>query len=202
MPIKADTRNKRTKAQIAADRGVIADMMIEGKSVYTIRDHINAIRKYNLSVSSIGYDMRVIQKEWVETYLQDINVAKAKELARIDRVEKAAWIAWEESKKALTKTEKEKVENEQIGKSGEAYQKHRKVRAKTTEQESNADKEFIKVVQWCVETRCKILGINAPQRYDISWRKQAAAAGLDPDKVKADLVDQFVSAAEKGLETE
>lgn len=200
---KPDTRNKRTKSQIAADRSVIANMMIEGRTSYVIKDHINSIRDgYDLSTSSIIYDMRIIQKQWVASYLQDINVAKAKELARIDRVERAAWDAWEKSKDPARKTEKEKVESEQLDSGDRAFQKHRKVRAKTTEMDRDADKEFMKIVQWCVDTRCKILGINAPQRYDISWKKQAEAAGVDPIKFQKNLEDQFVAAAEKGIATE
>jgi len=197
---KPDTRNKRTKAQVVADRAVIADMMIEGRGIHYITEHINNIRDgYNLSMSAINYDINVIRKQWIESYLEDINAAKAKELARIDRIEMAAWDAWELSKRTVTKTEKERTENEQVGKTGLAFQKHRKVKAKTTETERDADKEFMKVIQWCVEQRCKILGINAPQRYDISWKKQAEAAGFDPEKVKTDLINQFVSHAEKGL---
>lgn len=198
--IKPDTRNKRTPAQRSADRVIISEMLISGKPTVEIRDYINAIRPYNLSISSIVYDIKVIEKQWVQAYLTDINVAKAKELARIDKVEAAAWVAWEESKRPLTKTEKEKVENEQSSKGNQTTNRHKKARVKTTEIESNADKEFMKIVQWCIEQRCKILGINAPQRYDISWRKQAEAQGIDPDKLSEELVNQFVSYAEKGLE--
>lgn len=197
---KVDTRNKRTVAQRAADRVVIADLMIAGKPLVQIRDHINAIRSYNLSTSAIAYDAKVIERQWVEEYLADINVAKAKEIARINKIEAAAWAAWEDSKRPLTKTEKEKVENEQSGRGDQVTNKHKKARVKTTEIEKNADKEFMAIVQWCVEQRCKILGINAPQRYDISWRKQAEAQGLDPEKVKQNLVDQFVAAALSGKE--
>lgn len=194
-----DRRNKRTKGQRTADRSIIAGLIIEGKKIHEIRDHINDLRDYDLSMTSIYKDMKLVQKQWVEEYLSDINTAKAKELARIDRIEKEAWRAWDESKRDIKKTEKERIENEQIGKNEQPFHKHRKVRAKTTQTERDADKEFMKIVQWCVETRCKILGINAPQRYDISWRKQAQAAGVDPDKVKQDLVNQFVAHAERGL---
>ena len=146
------------------------------------------------------YDTKVIERQWIEHYLDDVNAMKAKELARIDKIERAAWEAWDASKRTLAKTEKEQVENEQSGKDDKVYQRHRKTRAKKTEQERDPDKKFLETVQWCVEQRCTILGLNAAQRYDISWRKQAEAAGIEPEKLKKKLVDEFVSAARKGLD--
>jgi hypothetical protein len=193
------TRNKRTKPQRKADRLVIADMIVRGKSYRQIHDYLKELRDYKISYSQVRYDAGVIQKQWVEEYLTDINEMKAKELARIDVIEQEAWEAWERSKRTIAKTEKEQVENEQIDKSDTMYQKHRKTRAKKTEQERDADKEFMKIIQWCVDKRCEILGINAAKRYDINWRKQAQAAGINPDTVLDGLTTQFVEMAKKGL---
>jgi hypothetical protein len=177
-------------------------MMLEGKSMYAMRDHINAIRDYDISYSQVVYDCGVIQKQWVKEYLSDINLMKGKELARIDRIEKEAWEAWERSKRNITRSEKEQVENSQMDKSDQVYQKHRKVRAKQIETERDADRKFMEIVQWCVEKRCDILGFNAAKRYDISWRKEAKAAGYNPDEVVEDLAKQFVEAAQKGVKSE
>lgn len=199
---KINTANKRTTMQKIADRKFLVDGLLQGKTMYGVHQELNEARKgeYSLSYSQIVYDIKVIEREWVEHYLEDVNAMKAKELARIDRIERAAWDEWERSKRTIAKTEKEQVENEQVGKDNVAYQKHRKTRAKKVEQERDADKEFMKIIQWCVEQRCKILGLNAAQRYDISWRKQAEAAGIEPEKLKQQLVDQFVNAAKKGLD--
>lgn len=198
---KVNTSNKRNEMQKAKDRQVIVDYILQGRSMYSAWQELNKLRsgEYSLSYSQIVYDVKVIERQWIEHYLADVNAMKAKELARIDRIEMAAWNEWERSKRTLAKTEKEQVENEQIGKDDNTFQRHRKTRAKKTEQERDADKEFMKIIQWCVEQRCTILGLNAAQRYDISWRKQAEAAGVDPDKLQDQLVDQFVEAARKGL---
>lgn len=198
MDVVVDTRNKRTRAQILADRMLIAEKLLAGNGVTEITEIINSIRPYNLSRGQISYDVKAVEREWVQHYLKDVNTMKAKELARIDRIEREAWLAWEKSKQALSVTEKEQVENEQSDKSDSVYQKHRKVRAKKVETERDADEKFMNIVQWCVEQRCKILGINAPQRYDINWRKQAEAAGYNPDEMVDELASQFVSAAMKG----
>lgn len=194
-----DTSNKRNEMQKAADRAVMIDMLLKGKSMYSIRDEINSMRQgeYTLSYSQIVYDTKVIEKQWIEHYLEDVNAMKAKELARIDKIEQAAWDAWELSKRTIARTEKEQVENEQVGKNDTAFHRHRKTRAKKVEQERDPDKKFMDTIQWCVEQRCTILGLNAAQRYDISWRKQAEAAGIEPEKLKQELVDQFVRAANK-----
>jgi len=199
--IGVNTSNKRNETQKASDRRVIVDALLKGESMYSAWQELNKMREgeYSLSYSQIVYDVKVIERQWIEHYLADVNAMKAKELARIDRIEMAAWEEWERSKRTLAKTEKEQVENEQIGKDDKTFQRHRKTRAKKTEQERDADKEFMKIIQWCVEQRCTILGLNAAQRYDISWRKQAEAAGIDPEKLKEQLVDQFVDAARKGL---
>lgn len=194
------THNKRTHAQIVADRLLITELLLEGQTMFKIAQHINSIREYQLSYSQIVYDCRAIEKQWMKEYLGNIDTMKAKELARIDRIEQAAWDAWEASKRTLAQTEKEQTENEQLGRDDKAYQKHRKVRAKKVETERDADEKFMKIIQWCVEQRCKILGFNAPQKLDINWRKQAEAAGMSPDKVKEELVNQFVSYAKQGLD--
>ena len=198
-PEKATKRNKMQKI---GDRAVIVEMLLKGQTLYAIHERINELRKgeYSLSYSQIVYDAKLVERQWVEEYLSDVNAAKAKELARVDKIERAAWEEWERSKRTLARTEKEQIENEQGGADGKAYNRHRKTRAKKIEQERDADRKFMEIVQWCVDTRCKILGLNAAQRYDISWKKQAQAAGVDPDKLQQKLVDEFVEAASKGLD--
>jgi hypothetical protein len=89
-----------------------------------------------------------IQKA-AELYLQGDtrpDRAKARELARIDLLEREAWSGWFESKKeppiTPAKTDKGGA-SKSIG---------------------NAD--YLATVQWCIETRCKIRGFFAPVKPD------------------------------------
>ena len=65
-----------------------------------------------------------------------------------------------------------------------------KMRKKTTERDANL--EALKGVERVVELRMRLLGIAAPQRLDISWRKQAESAGLSPDSIIDGIVRNIV----------
>jgi len=90
----------------------------------------------------------------------DLDAAKAKELARIDRLERVAWRAWRRScqrkEKATTRMEKKLHEDPQHAKT---------VTSKATElRDGNA--EYLKRVEWCISKRCELLRLNPPQRLE------------------------------------
>lgn len=142
-----DTRNKRTPLQRKQDRVKIAEMYIRGMYQSEIA------KELGLSQQQISSDLKKIQKEWQKTTTIALDEYKSKELAKIDHLERTYWQEWEISRLEIkTKTLKTK--------DAEHMEKTLK------EEERCGDPRYLLGVQWCIEQRCKILGIY--QQADLS----------------------------------
>jgi hypothetical protein len=119
----------------------------------------------------VSNDIKLLVKRWRESALVDVDNAKVEELARINRLELEYWEAWKRSQRdkeaELTET--------QVG--DKSYTK-----AQERKEGQTGDPRFLAGVQWCIERRCKILGIDAPTKI----------APTDPSGTKeyADLTDE------------
>ena len=142
-------RNRRSPSQIARDRRRIADAYLRGCLQADIAIELG------LSEATISRDLQVLHGEWLKSGLIDYNRAKAQELAKVDALEREYWGAWERSKgKAIRMRGQKKVNGQTI--------------VNTTEADNrDGDSRFLAGVQWCIERRCKILGIDAPGKYDV-----------------------------------
>jgi hypothetical protein len=136
---------KRTPAKRAADLEIITRQYLSGISQAEIATNLA------LSQQQISYDLAQLRVRWLTNSQANIDQRKAEELAKIDVVEVENWAAWRRSCK-----DKETRTAETL--TGDAN-RVKKV-ARTTGQSGNP--EFLKGVQWCIEQRCKILGIVAP----------------------------------------
>lgn len=170
---------KRNNAEIARDRRLIAHLYLNVKlSQAEIADELNRREDvgYTLTQQMVSYDLGVLEDEWMQSGLMDLNEAKARELARIDRLEVEYWEAWLRScEDAETITERGKgARDEPKPVSFE----------KTIQRKGQAgDPRFLAGIQWCIEQRCKILGLHAPQRSDITsgGKEMASVVVYVPD---------------------
>lgn len=151
----------RTKFQIEKDREQIAKWYLQGWTQAKIAEELG------LSRTQITYDLRVIQKQWVKNTTFALDEYKGKELAKIDVVESEAWEAWEKSKeqykrqyesfKGIKKITDEngidKIQPQYVDKSIE-----------TENQYGNS--KYLELVMKCIERRCKMLGIDAPSKFE------------------------------------
>ena len=145
--------SKRTPIQIERDRRDIANLYLQGWTQHRIVDHLNAHRPYDLSRQMISYDLGRLRKQWRESALIDIDEAKARELAKVDRLEREYWQAWGRS--CLdAETTREETDREGGWKRTD------------THKGQSGDPRFLAGVGWCVEKRCDILGIEAPKRFE------------------------------------
>ncbi len=149
---------RRSAAQIARDRRRIADMYLAGAIQQDIADELE------LSQTTISDDLKALQKEWRESSLIDLDKAKATELARIDRLEREYWHEWEESKQNKETITKKGTE----GKSGERKE------ATIKEEGQRGDPRYLSGVQWCIEQRCKIVGIYAAEKRELTGKDGGA----------------------------
>ena len=100
---------------------------------------------------TICRDLKAIQAEWQRQRLDDFHHAKLRELARIDRLEREYWDAWERSCHEREQTVQEKTS----APSGD------RLRAGTRTEGRDGNAEFLRGVERCIEMRCKILGAFA-----------------------------------------
>ncbi len=147
---------KRTKIQREYDLKTISQMYLKGHIQAKIADHINANRDYEVTRQTITRDIKTIQKRWLASSLVDFNEAKAESLAKIDNLEEIYWIQFLASEDPIVKRKTAK-----------------KIDGQTTEatQEISlgaGDPRFLQGVQWCIDRRIKLLGLDAPVKREVS----------------------------------
>lgn len=131
---------KRTNDQIAKDRKIISELYLRGMSQSTIAIDMR------LSEATVSRDIAAIRKSWLKETVVNYNEFIAKELARIDQVEREAWDAWERSK-----TESEEVTRYGFeGKNSGVNMKRAK---------RDGDPRFLAQVEWCIQQRIKLIGL-------------------------------------------
>jgi hypothetical protein len=175
---------RRSSSQIARDRRRVADLYLKGWIQADIAEEIE------MSQSTVSRDIAAIQTAWLESALVDFNEAKAQELVKIDRLEREYWGAWDrscEDAEMLTQKTKGKVQQRK-GERGEFIAEQPAEATKTTKGQAG-DPRFLAGVQWCIERRCKILGIDAPEKRALTGPDGEPASGvviLIPDNQRGD----------------
>jgi len=145
-------RNAQERFRILERRKRVAGMYLQGMSQWEIG------RQLGVTQQCIAKDVHALEKEWLASAVVAIDAAKAKELARIDRLERVAWRAWRRSCQR-----KEKATTRMERKLDEDAQKAKTVTSKATELR-DGNPEYLKRVEWCISKRCELLKLNPPQR--------------------------------------
>ena len=147
-------RNAQERFRILERRKRVAAMYLQGMRQWEIA------RRIGVSQQCIAKDIGALEKEWLASAVVAIDAAKAKELARIDRLERVAWRAWQRScqrkERATTRMEK---------KLDEDAHKAKTVTSKATELR-DGNPEYLKRVEWCISKRCELLKLTPPQRLE------------------------------------
>ena len=173
---------RRSTAELARDRRKVADLYLKGWIQADIATEIG------MSQKTVSNDIKALQKDWLNSALVDFNEAKSQELAKIDRLEREYWQAWERScEDAETITEKARASKGSDRPDSVEKTKQAKGQA--------GDPRFLSGVQWCIERRCKMFGLDEPDRFVVDWRQEAREAGLDP----SDVFERYIRAAETAL---
>lgn len=142
-------QNKRSI--IAFRRLKVAQMYLSGSIQQEIADETGVTRQ------QIAQDLAILRKLWLQSALVDLDKAKSRELAKLDRLERECWTAWKESQKPQTKT----YDKSRSGDEKQNYDEH------GNEEISNVgDYRFLSGVYNCISKRCEILGLNAPFKLD------------------------------------
>ena len=139
----------RKPAQITRDRLRISGLYLKGWLQVEIAEEVG------LHQSTVSRDLKALQKQWQHSALVNVDEAKAKELARVDHLEREYWEAWERS----------------VG----------EYRTKKTE-DINGDPRYLSGVQWCINKRCELLGLDAPSKHEIGPLTLNVVYDDEPDR--------------------
>jgi hypothetical protein len=179
-------RGPTAVTETEARRERVAGLHLEGRSMSAIA------RELKVAVSTVSRDLDAIRAEWLESALCDFNARKAEELANIRHIWAEAWAAWRRSQKpADTVTRKE-----QPGPDPDAPEPEdgepapppvmRVVEELRRTEHRDGAAEFLRVLQWCVEQRCKILGLDAPKQIQMVGAVAVKVEAAPPPGVSAD----------------
>jgi len=124
-------------------------MLLQGRGIGEIAEELGVTR------GTVNNDIRRLYDEWKAEISKSVDELRARELARIDQLEREYWAAWERSIEAEVKS----VEVREDAGGGKSTT--RKVKKWAI-----GKIEFLHGIQWCIEKRVEILGLNAPQRID------------------------------------
>ena len=151
------SKRPRKKSEIARDRRNISRLYLKGAMQAEIAESLG------LSQPTISRDLKVLQAEWQAANLNEIDEHKKNELAKIDNLELEYWEAWVRSReKSLSET------TEIISKGRDVEKDVGGVKRVTRQDEQVGDPRFLSGVQWCIEKRCQIMGLNAPEKRDLT----------------------------------
>lgn len=129
----------------------VSRLYLRGLSQERIASEVGA------SQATVSRDLTAVQAAWQQSALVDIDEARARELARIDELERTYWAEYEASKEERVITSTERTEG-----------KLQQSKAAVRKEQRQGDPRYLSGVQWCIERRCAILGIDAPKRQEVT----------------------------------
>jgi predicted transcriptional regulator len=148
---------KRTPVERNRDLKLTAEMYIRGKTQYEIASELG------ISQGQVNYDLKAIQAQWRESTTMNLDEAKGRELARLDELERTFWNAWEASKMERTKS---RQETDGSKKDGKLTVK----KASTEKEQRDGNPAFLAGVLSCIDRRCKLLGLDAPTKSELTGK--------------------------------
>jgi hypothetical protein len=193
------SKNKRTEQEHLQDLDRIAHLYLRGYSFGQIATTVSEERKYSINKTQVARDIAKIRQMWIENATAAYSEAIGRELAKVDALEKEYWDGYDKANGNKTMSLREVVkDNDGV--------RDRQLK-KVTEQ-GGLGTEFLKGIQWCIEKRLELLGIQTGNRsLTISWQEEAKKDGIDkPDelfeKVVATLMDNMKNNQEMNFEKE
>ena len=155
----------RKEQEMAARRRKVASLYLRGVWQPEIAGMVG------ISQSTVSRDLAVVRKQWLKDAKADYDAKVAEQLAKIDAVELEAWTEWQKSKgRERTKRAVKKYG----GKGG----KMERTEETTTVETLLPEARYLEIVRTCIERRCKLLGLDAPERRDITTGGEQLGGGF------------------------
>lgn len=162
-PVNAkNQKNAQSEKQrlIAERRYKVADLYLKGMTLQKISIELDC------AIGTVSGDLKAMQKYWLESAQADISTKMAQELAKLDKLEEQAWASYFVS---LSTTQTHNGAQSKPGmKKGERAKKSTSQNITVTE--SAGDPRFLNIIENCIDKRCRILGIDAPGKIEITGK--------------------------------
>jgi hypothetical protein len=126
----------------------VAESYLRGRRQYEIAEAEGVVD------SVITKDLQAIRKKWRESSVRDFDEHVSRELDKIDLLEREHWEAWERSKKEKT-----------VSRTSKKTGKNPADEASIEKQQRDGNPAFLEGVLKCIERRCKLLGLDAPEKF-------------------------------------
>lgn len=139
---------RRTTLERERDLDAISKQYLHGVTQAQIAEN------FNVSQQQISRDLKELRNRWLKSSLANLDALKAQELAKVDALEKEYWDAWNRSI-----GERKRKSTERATANGEDKNK-----ASIITEEMIGDPRYLEGVQKCIERRCKLLGLDSPDR--------------------------------------
>lgn len=179
-------RKPRQGIALTRRREQVADLYLRGMTQTSIAEQLG------ITQSTVCTDLKRIREAWLESAVRDFDLAREKELQKLDRIEREAWAAWERSQKPQQSAKFREGSNAERG--------------EKTVRNQYGDPRFLDQVQKCIASRRAMLGLdkqtpviqnNVAIQLSVTEREQHIAAILSevearglpapgPDEAKAD----------------
>lgn len=190
---------RRKPHQRESDLELINKLYIQGWSQQSISDEIARIRDYTVSQQSISNDLDEIQKRWLENTTLDLDDYKAKELARIDELEREYWSQYEASKEDKETTTKNIRPTDRTDAQGNPINQYG---VSTRTETRTGNPAYLQGVERCIKMRMDLLGLEAPKRTEVTGdlkhevTRKVSAEDLSDDDLASILAGLKASSSE------
>lgn len=171
----------RTKFQREHDLEYVSNLYLQGWSQQRIAEKLASERDYEVSRVTIGNDLKEVNRRWQQNTNIPLDEHKIKELARIDKLEAHYWeeyFASKEKRTIKTKSGNSKSTAVKKGKDGKEIEisPPSQVIQATSEriEEREGNPAFLQGVERCIKLRCDLLGLNAPEKKEVTGKDGGA----------------------------
>jgi hypothetical protein len=180
------TNSFRNRAEVERDRSEISELYLKGVSLKRITEVITSkhypgymdsnLKSKRLRLSFVQNDIQAIIKEWKATAVNNIDMLRAVEIEKINHLEQVYWEAWERSVGEKEQSTTERVEDVTT-----------RLLARVVKTDSDGNAAFLAGIQWCIDKRCKLLGLDAPTKNEI--KNDVRIHIVYDDKNPSDIID-------------
>jgi transposase len=134
---------------VAHRRAIVAKLFLQGMWQSDIAKHVNVTQQ------QVSSDIQFLRKQWRTTAIDDYKAKQDEELAKINLLEQEYYEAWNKSK---TQFKARSIKGREL--EGSEGQSAKQIIEKQERTEDRVgDPRYLQGIQWCIEQRCKILGI-------------------------------------------
>lgn len=173
--------NKRNEKQKADDRTLIANWMVQNKTVRKIRELLNENNEqkgkgYSLSLGQVAHDMKNILQEWQDERKEFIDYVVDRELKKLDIIEAECWVAWDKSKLGKKTT---KFSGGQVSATAVSGGK---IKERSLE-ETSGDVKYLDKIFDCMDRRKDLLGYAAAKKVEFSGSIGVGVTPMSEDEI-------------------